>query len=381
MRSQRVGFVVGAVAVVSVLSAPPAPADVTETEVSTWRAQKRAENAEKKLQKKLRRTGASSAGSVGVLGSGSQSFVDASGLEFFINTDITYSTSSSASAAASEASYTGPVIATTSGGGTESTTLSDAFDGYGSVCLSQTATGPCSTGSADYVIYNENGAPTADASCNGRQLVFNPQSIYGLTVTRKVFVPVNDTFARWMTILSNPTAAPVTVNVVAYNNVGSDSSTLVDSSSSGDAVATTADYWVTTYESFSSGSSSDPRLGHVMWGQGAAGPNAVVIANGGNNPYWSIPVTVPAGGTRVVVHFVTGQPSRAAARAKAALLAANPLPPTASACMTDLERTQLVNFAAAAAGEPPIPSLGLGGLLGLVAAIGATGLLAHRRLV
>lgn len=58
--------------------------------------------------------------------------VDGSGVEYYINTNITFSTtSSSASGAVSDATYT--TIAsgvTTTGGETVSTFLSDAFDGY-----------------------------------------------------------------------------------------------------------------------------------------------------------------------------------------------------------------------------------------------------------
>src|SRR5207344_1022279 len=61
---------------------------------------------------------------------GAISLVDGGKLKFFINTNITFMTSSSASGAASEASYTQSVIATTSGGGTQTIKLNDAFDGY-----------------------------------------------------------------------------------------------------------------------------------------------------------------------------------------------------------------------------------------------------------
>src|ERR1700728_3920524 len=51
---------------------------------------------------------------------GSQSLIDNEGLQFFINTNITFTTSSSASAAMSEASYTHSVAASTLNGGTTS---------------------------------------------------------------------------------------------------------------------------------------------------------------------------------------------------------------------------------------------------------------------
>src|SRR6185295_10980350 len=75
---------------------------------------------------------------------GSKALTDGAGVEYFINTDLPFSTTFSGSGAASEASFTGPVNADTSGGGTVSTTLTDAYDGYNTLCVSLTgATGPC----------------------------------------------------------------------------------------------------------------------------------------------------------------------------------------------------------------------------------------------
>src|SRR5262249_7907523 len=94
---------------------------------------------------------------------GSQALIDNSGVKYFINTDITFSTSSSASAAMSEASYTHAVAATTLNGGTVSTTLNDAYDGYNTLCLSLNNTvATCETGNANFVIYNKNGPATTE---------------------------------------------------------------------------------------------------------------------------------------------------------------------------------------------------------------------------
>ena len=369
---------VSLVVVASLVLSVSALADVKVTDVGAWRDQQRAAKVAKK-EKRARAAARSAALSVSALATGSQRLVDQSGLEYFINTDITFSTSSSASGAASEASYTGPVQATTLNGGLVATTLNDAFDGYNALCLSSSATGPCETGNASYVMFNRNGAATLDGTCGGRQVLFGTQTMLGLQVTRKVFVPSNDSFARWQTVLTNPTGAPITVNVISSNNLGSDANTVIDSSSSGDASASTADYWVSTFQNYSGTTSSDPRLAHVVWGPGGAGPSGMTFANGDDNPYWSFQVTVPAGATRILLHFVTGQPSRAAARAKAAQIATSPLSATAAACMTEQERGEIVNFGAAVA-EKAIPALGGRGLLALVAAIAAAGFAAQRRL-
>jgi hypothetical protein len=362
-----------------VLVAGSALADVSVTDVAGWKAQQRAANEAKKSSKRLRRSQPSSSGHLTALGTGSQRLVDASGLEYFINTNISYETTASASGAMSEASFTGPVQATTSAGGTVASTLSDAFDGYNSLWFSQTLTGPAETGNAAYVAYNGNGSASLDSACAGRRVVFPNQAIYGLTVSRRVFVPANDSFARWETILTNPTAAPITVNVISANDLGSDTNTLIDSTSSGDATATTADTWVTTWQNWSGTTSSDPRLAHVLWGPGGTGPSVVNFTDGDDSPYWTFHVVVPANQTRILLHFVTGHPSKAAARAKATQLAANPLTANAAACLNEIELTEIVNFASAVA-EAKIPALDRTGLLALVAAIAAAGFFAHRRI-
>lgn len=269
--------------------------------------------------------------------------VDGSGLEWFVNSNITFSTSSSASGAASEASYTGPVQATTASGGLVSTTLNDAFDGYNTLCVSLTgAMGSCRTGDADYVIYNDNGAPTLEAG--GRQLAFATQAIGDLAVSRKVYVPATDSFARWLNVFRNDGAAPVTFNAILANNLGSDSNTVIVTTSDGDAVPELADKWVTTFQNYSGTTSSDPRLGHVLQGAGAPVPLAALsFVDGDDNPYWSYTLTLAPGETGIIMNFAVAQASKAAAAAKSAELAAAPL--AALASMSADERSAVRNFA------------------------------------
>src|SRR5436305_2229814 len=263
---------------------------------------------------------------------GSIALIDSGGLKYFINTDITFSTSSSASAAMSEASYTHAVAASTSAGGTVASTLNDAFDGYNTLCVSLNGTlGSCETGNASFTIYNKTGAaPTTE--CNGRQLVFPTQAVGGLAVSRKVFVPTNDQFARWLNIFTNTTGAPITFSADIANNLGSDSATRIVSSSNGNNVAELTDTWVTTFQNYSGNTSSDPRLGHILQGTGATVPLAAInFADGDDNPWWGYNVTLAPGETKIIMNFVTGQPSKAAANAKSAQIAG--LPSTATQCL------------------------------------------------
>jgi len=322
-------------------AAIPLRADVTLTDKQFYR-----QHIEKEKQKKNRTQGNSPrpAGMLTVMATGSQSLIDGSGLEWFINTNITFLTSSSASGAASEASYTHAVAASTALGGTVSTTLSDLFDGYNSIAISfNGSTGPVSTGSPSYFIYNNNGPCTIDADSGGREVVLPPRLINGIQVQRKVFVPAGDAFCRWLNIFTNTTGSPATFNLITSNNLGSDSNTLVVTTSDGDAVAETSDTWVVTMQNYSGTTSPDPRIGHVL---GSENPSVGLIrnnfANGDDNPYWAYQLTLQPGETRIIMNLATGQPSKAAAQSKAAELAA--APPSIYQCMSPAEQAQIVNF-------------------------------------
>jgi conserved repeat domain len=288
---------------------------------------------------------------------GSISLIDAAGLKYFINTNITFTTSSNASGAASEASYTAAIATTTVGGlAGPGDSLSDMFDGYNTICVSLTnATGPCATGNASYAFYNQTGSAApfdatvpAGPTCTSRQVAFPAKTIGGLSVTRKVFVPTNDRFIRWMNFFTNTTGSPITFTMLTYNNLGSDSNTKIISSSSGDNVATTADNWITSFQNFASATpgtqSTDPRIGHVIWGPGAPTPvSNINFVDGDDNPYWVYSITLAPGQTKAILNFAAGMGTMAAANAQAAAL--DLLPANATQCLSATELSQIVNFA------------------------------------
>ena len=248
--------------------------------------------------------------------------VDASGLEYFINDD-TSSSSSSASGAASDATYTQAVPTTTTSGATTTTTLGDAFDGYNAVRINDT-------------FYNDNGAATLD--CNNRDVVLGEQTIGDLTVSRRVYVPDNDAFARWSTTITNNGTADAAVQFDVVNNLGSDGSTEILGSSSGDVTAEVTDTWVAT-----GGDYFDPRLAHVLHnGQGTVAPSLVEFVDGDDNPTWRYEFTLAAGQTGIIVNFVSGQPTNADALTKGAEIVT--LPATTTQCMTQEQWDQVLNL-------------------------------------
>lgn len=298
---------------------------------------------------------------------GSIHLVDAGGLGYFINSDVTFNTSSSASGAASEASYTHAVAASTADGGTSMTTLNDMFDGYNAMCVSLTnSTGPCVglNPDANFVMYNKNGPASADTSvpavaeCTNRQFVLGTQTIGGLQVQRKVYVPNNDRYIRWMNVFTNTSGAPITFTMITSNNLGSDSNTLLATTSSGDAVVTTGDLWATSFQAFSGNTSTDPRIGHVFQGSGAPTPvSNINFVNGDDNPYWSYSITLAPGQTKIIVNYATGMPTKALAAAEAASLAA--FGASAQQCMSATELSEVANFQTGSADLAIVKSAGV----------------------
>lgn len=285
---------------------------------------------------------------------GSIPLIDSAGLKYFIDTNITFSTTSSASGAASEASYTASVAATTLNGGTTMSTLNDEFDGYQTICVSLTnATTQCQTGNANFTIYNKNGPPAFDATvpaiptCTNRQVAFPVQTIGGLSVSRKVFVPTNDTFIRWMNFFTNTTGASITFTMITANNLGSDNNTVIVNSSNGDNVAQTSDTWITSFQNYSGTTSSDVRTGAVIQGVGAPTPvSNIFFADGDDNPFWVYSITLAPGQTKAILNFATGQPSKAAANAQSAALAL--LPASSTQCLSATELSEVTNFVTSA---------------------------------
>jgi hypothetical protein len=252
--------------------------------------------------------------------------IDATGLEWFINDEVTYATASSAVGAASDAAFVAAVEATTAAGGTELSVLADAFDGYNALRVTVNGAAP--------VMFNQAGAATSD--CNGRQVI-TTSTINGVEITRKIYVPGIDGFARWLNVVRNTSGLNANINLTMVNNLGSDARTKIWATSNGDKIATTHDSWISSYEDFVNGSSRAPRLAHVLQSPDAEIPlSSLTFADGNDQPSWSYTFSLQPGHVAVIWNFAAGLANREDASQKAAQLAA--LPPSALACTTSEER-------------------------------------------
>ena len=232
----------------------------------------------------------------------------------------------------------------------------DAYDRFTSLDIS-------TDGGLGWNVYASNDPALYDQCTtedNGRELVTPVLNLGGLDVYRKTYVP--DTglaFARFLNVLTNNTAAPITVSLdiaggrKANTDLGSDSSTLVTGSSSGDAnsaagdmsAMTSADDWATTADNPTS--PTDPTLAHV-W-QDHAGQDQAEFA--GINLYpdqlvWQYAdVTIEPGQTVIYMTFEAMRATIAESVAAAQALAAAPAEALAGMSAAELKAVRNWNFA------------------------------------
>jgi hypothetical protein len=103
----------------------------------------------------------------------------------------------------------------------------------------------------------------------------------------------------------NPTKSLKTLTVVFDSNVGSDTSTAIVSTSSGDTTYALADRWVITNDG--SPTSGDPVVTQIFYGKGAATkPNTLVTTLNAANDCVTLTYTVkvPAGKSRYLLSFI-----------------------------------------------------------------------------
>ena len=199
----------------------------------------------------------------------------------------------------------------------------------------------------------------------GREIAVRQQDVVGLDVTRKIFVPKEGYFARYLETISNPTAAPITLDVRVTSYVRGGAINII-TTSSGDAVLdstdpATADRWAVVddgdFDPFTT--ANNPALAFAFDGAGAperavASLQAVVGFTRPVTYAWTN-VTVPPGGTVSYLHFVSQEPNRPSAGAAAERL--GQLPPEAIAGLTPDETALIRNFVVPADGTSALDPL------------------------
>ncbi len=176
------------------------------------------------------------------------------------------------------------------------------------------------------------------------------QAHLSAVVTRKIYVPSDGYFTRYLEIFRNTTAAPVTIRPSISSSLGANS-TNVDSSD-GDNTFTIADNWVITDDG-DVAPQTRPAIAFVANGDAAS---VGLETTGFNNPTWGwSPVTIQPGQSAIFMHFVSQQTTRAGALAAAQRL--TQLPPEALAGLSAEERGGIVNWVVPADGVSQLQPL------------------------
>lgn len=140
----------------------------------------------------------------------------------------------------------------------------------------------------------------------GTTMTAGPLSMSGLNVTREFFFSPTRQVMRVLDTFQNPSGAPINVTIDIPNNFGSDNTTTVQATSSGDMTFTIADRWVITSDTFGP---SDPVNTTVLFGPGtpATTPSSVTETvfdcAAPNGVGFSFALQVPAGATRRMLYF------------------------------------------------------------------------------
>jgi hypothetical protein len=285
---------------------------------------------------------------------------DQNGTRYNINTEVDpLLRNSNASGAVTDATYIKPVTVTSYFVGVTpfgflttftnqrqvNVPLTNGFAGFNGLLISGAQGVPL----PQPLVFNP-GQALAGQECTqdneNRQLDFPTQTFpaANLQVTRKVFVPNNGSFVRWLNIVTNTAAAPQQVGITLQGLLGSGSQTKIIATSDGDSTLNAADLWFTSGQSVPQGSySTEPRIGFVIQGAGATAPAQAAKINSAGQAIVTYAPTIPANGTVIIMTMATVQGNNKQTKNTVTNLVT--LPSNTLTCLTQAELRSIVNFA------------------------------------
>jgi hypothetical protein len=162
--------------------------------------------------------------------------------------------------------------------------------------------------------YAPTGATMTPAE-SGTTIVGDVMALSGLNVTQRYTALADSPTIRVLLSLTNPTGAPISSTIVVGGNLGSDTDTTIEATSSGDTTFSEADRWLITSDGVTA---SDPVNTFVFFGPGAANtPTVATIVT--DQITVTFAVTVPAGATQNLLFF--GRLAETASDAEASVTA------------------------------------------------------------
>ena len=181
----------------------------------------------------------------------------------------------------------------------------------------------------------------AVAEENGREILFGPYFTFqdqGVVVHRKVYVPEDQSFVRYLEIVQNTRSTDRSHSIQLTSNLGSDDETTVVATSSGDTNVNVADQWVVTDDA--AADTGVAAAVHLFAGPGGDRPS--VVTQSGDQFAFGYDLELGGGETQIVMHFALQGHNRGSLQDAARELSL--LGNRALAGMTNEEIDQLVNF-------------------------------------
>ncbi len=185
--------------------------------------------------------------------------------------------------------------------------------------------------------------PTQGSEDGGREIVSGPQTIGSVSVTRKVYVPTDRAFTRFLEIVTNTSSQYTSYTVALETDLGSDGATTIFRTGNGDTILELSDNYIITDDVNGSG---DPTMLHILSGESGVNPVvATLIGDDLKHSYW---LSLAPGETKIVMHFAAQASSQSDALLRAAGLLQTDRPDgvdnEATKGMTTIELRQVVNF-------------------------------------
>ncbi|MAE66557.1 MAG: hypothetical protein CMJ18_19990 [Phycisphaeraceae bacterium] len=130
---------------------------------------------------------------------------------------------------------------------------------------------------------------------DGREFVLGPHVDDGLEITRKVFVPTDDAFIRYLEIVSNVSSAPLEYTAAVRSEM--DRYSTLTTTSDGDSTFDADDDWLII------GRFSSRAAAQVVRGPGGRPPDGTTL--NGSYITFSYDLALAPGETQIVMHFAT----------------------------------------------------------------------------
>ncbi len=180
---------------------------------------------------------------------------------------------------------------------------------------------------------------------SGREAICTAQNISSMNVSRKVYVPNNLNWSRFLEILHNPTAGTVCVDVKIASNMGSDGADYLNTSD-GDVTWELSDNWMMWDDT--SITSGDDAAGFI-YHQGTSsvvnisGLSPATASGGAKYFNWSN-ICVTAGSTKILMHFFTQMDTRRQSELESASIYSTFSDSAHTSGMSSNEVSQVVNW-------------------------------------